>query len=47
MERYYYHGIETFLDDEASCLEMMIDIIKSGAIQLDKKCKITKYGVKN
>lgn len=33
MERYYYHGIETFLDDEASCLEMMIDIIKSGAIK--------------
>ena len=42
MERYYYHGIETFLDDEASCLEMMIDIIKSGAIKTFNNVK-TRY----
>ena len=33
MERYYYHGIETYSDEEASCLETMITIIKSGAIK--------------
>lgn len=33
MERYYYHGIELMLDDEATSLEIMINIIKSGAIK--------------
>ena len=33
MERYYYHGIESYLDEEASMLETMLTIIKSGAIK--------------
>lgn len=33
MERYYYHGIESFLDEDASVLDLFLNIIKSGAIK--------------
>ena len=33
MERYYYHGLEFWPDTEDSPLQIIIDIIKSGAIK--------------
>lgn len=33
MERYYYHGIENFIDEDAASLETMLTIIKSGGIK--------------
>ena len=42
MERYYYHGIEFWPDIEDSPLQIIIDIIKSGAI----KTRSSLYGDK-
>lgn len=39
MERYYYHGIEPYPDDNAISLQQLINIIKSGAIKTYDKVR--------